>query len=95
MIIQWRRLAARDRALQRYCVERRRRQAALEVGRVPHGRVRADERVAAGAARGASIASLQASDMGRPVYERMGFEVLDHYHGFVSPGADTTNAFSS
>jgi predicted N-acetyltransferase YhbS len=47
-----------------------------------------------GAERGASLASLQASDMGRPVYARMGFDLLFHYHGYVSPGADTTNAFA-
>lgn len=50
--------------------------------------------VSGGAARGASIASLQASELGAPVYARMGFELLAHYHGFVSPGADTSNAFS-
>ena len=50
--------------------------------------------VAGGAARGASFASLQASEMGRPVYTRMGFESLVDYHGYVSPGADTSNAFA-
>ena len=32
-----------------------------------------------GAAMGASSASLQASEMGRPVYERMGFDIIDDY----------------
>jgi predicted acetyltransferase len=32
--------------------------------------------VRAGAARGMQVATLQASNMGRPVYERLGFEVV-------------------
>ena len=51
--------------------------------------------IAGGAARGATIASLQASELGRPVYARMGFDLLVHHHQFASPGADTSNAFPS
>ena len=36
MIIQWRRLAARDRALQRYCVERRRRRRSKSAETAPN-----------------------------------------------------------
>jgi GNAT superfamily N-acetyltransferase len=32
---------------------------------------------------GCAIASLQASEMGRPVYERMGFRTLSHYRTFA------------
>lgn len=39
--------------------------------------------IGAGARRGASSASLQASDLGRPVYERMGFELVDRYLQFT------------
>lgn len=39
--------------------------------------------VAEGFARGALIASLQASEMGRPVYERMGFKLVAEYRTFV------------
>lgn len=49
--------------------------------------------VSAGVQRGATAASLQASDLGRPVYERMGFDVTGYYHYFVSPGADTSFGF--
>ena len=49
--------------------------------------------VAVGAARGASHASLQASELGRPVYARMGFATLAHYHWFASPGSDTSEGF--
>ena len=38
-----------------------------------------------GAAAGAEIASLQASDIGRPVYERMGFRVAAEYKTFYNP----------
>lgn len=38
-----------------------------------------------GAVRGAAVASLQASEMGRPVYERMGFEHTGAYHWFATP----------
>lgn len=36
-----------------------------------------------GAARGCSLGSLQASPMGRPIYERMGFEVVSGYRTYV------------
>jgi ribosomal protein S18 acetylase RimI-like enzyme len=38
-----------------------------------------------GAAAGCTLATLQASDMGRPVYERMGFQVVARYKTFVRP----------
>ena len=38
-----------------------------------------------GVADGCSVAILQASDMGRPVYERMGFRTVVEYLGFVDP----------
>jgi len=41
--------------------------------------------VAGGAADGCRVASLQASDMGRPVYERMGFTTPFHYVKFDKP----------
>ena len=47
-----------------------------------------------GAARGATFASLQASAMGRPVYERMGFETLSTYHAYASPGTDPDAGFA-
>jgi GNAT superfamily N-acetyltransferase len=39
--------------------------------------------VRAGAAAGCSMASLQASPMGLPIYERMGFHQIDYYRTFV------------
>ncbi len=45
-------------------------------------------RVAAdGAAAGCDVAILQASDMGRPVYERMGYRTVVEYMGYVEPGS--------
>jgi len=41
--------------------------------------------VSRGAALGATLAALQASEMGRPVYERMGFELVSPYRTFVRP----------
>jgi GNAT superfamily N-acetyltransferase len=38
-----------------------------------------------GLAAGCVLGSLQASDMGRPVYERMGFRVVAQYRTFVRP----------
>lgn len=46
-----------------------------------------------GGRRGARFASLQASAMGRPVYERMGFETLSTYHAHASPGSDPAAGF--
>ncbi len=48
---------------------------------------------AAGAQRGARVASLQASEMGRPVYERMGFERTGNYHYFETPGGGEEPTF--
>lgn len=41
--------------------------------------------VSAGAARGCDMAALQASEMGRPVYERMGFNLVSPYRTFHLP----------
>jgi N-acetylglutamate synthase len=38
-----------------------------------------------GAASGCLLASLQASEMGQPVYERMGFRTITHYRTFTRP----------
>ena len=40
----------------------------------------------AGRELGCAIGILQASPMGQPVYERMGFETVTHYHSFSAPG---------
>ncbi len=42
--------------------------------------------LAAGRNAGCSTGVLQASPMGRPVYDRMGFETVTHYHHFAPPG---------
>ncbi len=41
--------------------------------------------VVAGAAMGCTMASLHASEMGRPIYERMGFRVVAPYRTFIRP----------
>jgi GNAT superfamily N-acetyltransferase len=40
-----------------------------------------------GAAAGCGIATLQASDMGKPIYERLGFRTVVEYMGYVDPPA--------
>ncbi len=46
-------------------------------------------RVAAdGAAAGCDLAILQSSDIGRPVYERLGYRTVVEYDGYADPGAD-------
>lgn len=40
-----------------------------------------------GAADGCDVAILQASDMGRPVYERLGFRTVVEYMGYVDPAS--------
>jgi ribosomal protein S18 acetylase RimI-like enzyme len=41
-----------------------------------------------GAAAGCDVAILQASEMGLPVYDRLGFRVVSEYFGYVEPGSD-------
>jgi GNAT superfamily N-acetyltransferase len=43
--------------------------------------------VADGAAAGCDVAILQATAMGRPVYERLGFRTVVEYIGYVDPGS--------
>ncbi len=40
-----------------------------------------------GVARGAVMAALQASEMGKPIYERIGFRTVSPYRTFHRPGA--------
>jgi len=45
-------------------------------------------RIAAdGAALGCDVAVLQASEMGRPIYERLGYRTVVEYVGYVEPGS--------
>ena len=44
-----------------------------------------------GIARGCEMANLQASDMGRPTYERMGFRVVAPFLIFARPATDSRN----
>ena len=46
--------------------------------------------VADGAAAGCDVAVLQASDMGKPIYERMGFRTVVEYVGYVEPTPEPT-----
>lgn len=43
--------------------------------------------VADGAADGCDVAILQATDMGRPIYERLGFRTVVEYVGYVDPAS--------
>lgn len=40
-----------------------------------------------GAVAGCDVATLQASDMGKPIYERLGFRTVVEYSGFVDPAS--------
>lgn len=44
--------------------------------------------LADGRAAGCDVAALQASSMGRPIYERMGFRMAVRYIGYVDPSQD-------
>jgi hypothetical protein len=46
--------------------------------------------VADGVAAGCDVAILQASDMGRSVYERMGYRTVVDYMGYVEPETSAT-----
>lgn len=48
--------------------------------------------IADGSAAGCDLAVLQASDMGKPIYERMGFRTVVEYVGYVEPPAEPTPA---
>ncbi len=45
-----------------------------------------------GAKKRYTLASLQASDMGGPVYERMGFRQVGYYHTYVPKEAESCSA---
>jgi GNAT superfamily N-acetyltransferase len=45
-----------------------------------------------GAAAGCDVAILQASDMGRPIYERLGFRTVVEYMAWVDPASATPDA---
>jgi hypothetical protein len=38
-----------------------------------------------GRAAGCDVAALQASEMGRPIYERLGYRTVVRYRAFVDP----------
>ena len=42
--------------------------------------------VADGVDAGCDVAALQASEMGRPIYERLGFRTVVRYAAYVHPG---------
>jgi hypothetical protein len=44
--------------------------------------------LADGAAAGCDVAALQASSMGRPIYERLGFRMAVRYIGYVEQSRD-------
>jgi hypothetical protein len=44
--------------------------------------------VAAGVVAGCDVAALQASEMGRPIYERLGFRTVVRYAAYIDPGLD-------
>ena len=45
-----------------------------------------------GAAQGCDVAILQASDMGLPIYEKLGFATVVQYMGYVDPDPDSDSA---
>lgn len=52
------------------------------------GRVLTTAAVEAGLEMGSNLVSLQASPLGRPIYERMGFEAIYDYELYLSPAVD-------
>ena len=52
-----------------------------------HGAAMTQRIVEDGAAAGCDVAILQASAMGRPLYERLGFRTVVEYVGYVHPGS--------
>jgi GNAT superfamily N-acetyltransferase len=45
--------------------------------------------IADGVAAGCDVAILQASEMGYPIYERLGFQTVVEYRGYVEPGVSS------